>query len=831
MLYKSKINLSVILIIIGIGLVPTGLFLKGYITDQVNSGVSNFLLDMQGDLINEIEDDYLGLGISSVLPAIHNRKISEIENNYALVYGIPATLLYLQNVTLEGLPKLINASNSAIILYSTMNNVRVLNVTSWAFARDVFFNNYTFQDNFSTEIEGVSERMLGTKSLNFTAEAMDYLVNGRTFNNTDYPGLLLEGSYGRQLSEWLEFYNDAKADLGNNRSLIQTVYNCSWSSGQLQNLSTYIKSYLWKVYVKSIYAPLDLETYAERFFYDQWANASWILSGFDLTYFTDIFNTSTYGLEIGRNLPTFMNYTSAVSLWDPLNTSSLVNNVGIFKWVKARAGNETIRTELKALFNFNDEMMGRIYWWMHYRIKIDLVPLVFTLPEPIGIGMSISEYADVIYLEQWANGTHIKGGLGVNYYQTRTLRPNGDNETQWSYPETGNHYTNIDDVVTRPAAGTLDHIATRDGDSNNIEIFDMTTVSIPSSGRVTQIVLWIYGYDDDGTDYMTADVNMNGWQGAQNVTLTNTTAWHSVSFNIADVNGTNAYLEDLQVKFKAASNIGYINNHYIYTMYAVISIRIAVRGFEVGIPIKTNISLSTARDLLDPSNQTSFIDRTGILRWIDAYSGNLTAQSYLMSIFDLDITQFNMINNWLFTTFRYDVVPLIAYDFTNIRMNVYARYEFYRQWSDGLLFREGLNLTSFLGFEPFSSWELGIPIKSHINESIAEKLWDDATINQPYSFVDFKGISIWFDAVKDKTSYNLLRATFELTNNQMDQLLDWLISLRETYIVPYLQIQAGIPTDHYVYANTLSFGFTIAGLIVMGIGALGVVVILIFKRK
>ena len=143
MLYKSKINLSVILIIIGIGLVPTGLFIKGYFSDQVSSEVSPFLVDMEGELINKIEDDYLGLGISYVLPGIYNTYINKIQNEYALIYGIPSTVLYLQNTTLEKLPKYINATRATLAIYDTLKDVESLNSTTSAIARDVFFNNYT----------------------------------------------------------------------------------------------------------------------------------------------------------------------------------------------------------------------------------------------------------------------------------------------------------------------------------------------------------------------------------------------------------------------------------------------------------------------------------------------------------------------------------------------------------------------------------------------------------------------------------------------------------------------------------------------------------------
>jgi hypothetical protein len=142
-----------------------------------------------------------------------------------------------------------------------------------------------------------------------------------------------------------------------------------------------------------------------------------------------------------------------------------------------------------------------------------------------------------------------------------------------------------------------------------------------------------------------------------------------------------------------------------------------------------------------------------------------------------------------------------------------------------------LNLTSFLIFEPFYGWEIGIPSKAQINESIAERLWGDPGNNEPYSFTDYKGISLWIKARHSTDYYNLLMNTFELTADQMDQILDWLIRIREDYVVPSFQIQAGLPTDHYTFANTLFLEFLVAGVVIIGIGVMGIVTLLIIKRR
>jgi hypothetical protein len=44
-------------------------------------------------------------------------------------------------------------------------------------------------------------------------------------------------------------------------------------------------------------------------------------------------------------------------------------------------------------------------WLWHESFKWNMVPVLITLPPPLGEGMSLSEYAKVIFLEVWANGT------------------------------------------------------------------------------------------------------------------------------------------------------------------------------------------------------------------------------------------------------------------------------------------------------------------------------------------------------------------------------------------------------------------------------------------
>ncbi|MFX1387193.1 MAG: hypothetical protein ACFE9M_08270, partial [Promethearchaeota archaeon] len=837
MLNKSKLNLSVILLVIGIGLLPTGLFLNGYYADQVSAEVTNVLTAVEEDITQKIEDQYLGLGIYKVLPALHDNKIAEMEDEYAEIYGIPKTLLYIQNRTIELFPKIVNNSNAAKAINGTIWNVVIYNFTSESTARNLFFNNYTFEDNFSASIEGISEHMTGgTNSLNFTNAAINRLLYGRTVDETNYPGLINNLDYGTHISRWLDLYALAEADIGTNRSLMQTVYNCTWF--QLQNVSEYITSYLWEDIVKPEYSPpYTIEEYAEILFYSQWVNASWKFDGINLALLPEI-QVNLFGWEVGRLDPINISIDTAKNLWNPLNESTFVNDIGVWKWVKAIGGNVTLEEELKTIFQLTDKQIIELYPWLINRIKNRHVPRIYSLPPPIGIGITTEDYAEIIYLEQWANGTHLEEGLDFDYSESRTVRPNGDAGALWSYPTEGSHYENIDEPVTRPHQGEEDYIATQAGDAGLTETFDMGTVSLPSSeAEVSQIEVWIYGYDDEGTYNMTVDINMNGWQGAQNVTMTNTTAWHRNTFLINATDGTNAYLDALQVRFTAGANVNYFLNHYILTMYARVTYLVPIRGFEVGLPIKTNISLNTAFDLLDPSNKSSFIDRWGILKWIDAYLGNTTAQTEIMTTFSLDILQLNMINNWLFTTFRYIMVPTLTWDLTSTHLATYAQADFYHQWADANLFKGGIDAGPFLGLN-LSEWEIGLPDKTYIDETICGDLWGSTSLLDPLravkmenSLVHWKGISNWFRAMQQGEYYNFLQNLYGLTDNQMDVILAWIIEIRANFAMPLAQMQANLPVDHYTWGNSMLFGFTIAGIIISALGILGVVLILVTKKR
>ena len=100
MLNKSKINIAVVLIAIGIGLIPTGLIVNEFIRDQIGDNIPNTISHINEDAVLEIEEQYLGLGIAEILPEIQKQEIEYLKDEIVELRFIPSTLLYLKNLSM-----------------------------------------------------------------------------------------------------------------------------------------------------------------------------------------------------------------------------------------------------------------------------------------------------------------------------------------------------------------------------------------------------------------------------------------------------------------------------------------------------------------------------------------------------------------------------------------------------------------------------------------------------------------------------------------------------------------------------------------------------------
>ncbi|MFX1298937.1 MAG: hypothetical protein ACFFD2_29275 [Promethearchaeota archaeon] len=676
-----KLRLSFILLIVGIGLIPTAFLAKGYFQDQVPANASETLLILKNEGISYIQEEFKGLGIPEILPQILEDEILDLEEDVAKIIPIPEFLRFVKNEVINGFPPIINGSKAAKEIDGVINLVQVQNFTSFGIARNQFFNNYTFQDNYSTPIEGVSEYMMGSTSLNYSDFARIRLLQGYTYNGTLYPGLTTDLNFGGGVNDWLEFYSSAYDDIGTNRSLIQVVYNCTWSSGQLQNLSAYIKTYLWNTLVYNYYDSKGITDPADYEFYAQWANITFFNARLNLDLFSEVINRLLAGLEAGFPTPTGISLFSARLMWDHLSLFSFVNDTGFEIWRLASTGNSSALLVLNSTLGITNAQITLVNGWLFGQVKETLVPNIMKFPEPYGYGMNITEYSEILLYEQWANGTVIEDGIVLEQ-----------------------------------------------------------------------------GY----------------------------------------------------------------------------------KGFEAGIPIKTNISLETTQALFDETNTSSFINRHGILKWIKAEEGDVIVQNELISTFNLNIEQINLTNNWLFSTLRYDLIPNLVsrYPISTCKeyrntMVEFAEIEFYRQWANGSLFIEGIDIAPFLSLEsPIKNLEIGIPTPQNLNCFQSRLLWDE---DNYFSFVNRKGISIWYEAKSGSSyHYNELKsstANFNLTDSGMNTILDWLIYIRDNLTLRYTQLKFNLPANYYVIADWYFMGIMIGAIGFSSAGLIFGVIVLMFQKR
>ncbi|MFX1479229.1 MAG: hypothetical protein ACFFCI_13935, partial [Promethearchaeota archaeon] len=250
----------------------------------------------------------------------------------------------------------------------------------------------------------------------------------------------------------------------------------------------------------------------------------------------------------------------------------------------------------------------------------------------------------------------------------------------------------------------------------------------------------------------------------------------------------------------------------------------SLTGFEAGYPVPLNLSLATTIDLWNSKNIFSFTNTTiGLQKWIEAANGNSTIQTELSTTFNLDLTQFSIILDWLFNKFKKDVVPpLFEYE-QGMTIPEYAVVLFFEQWANGTLrgdalYPDGIDLGEELGLGfSLTGFEAGIPTPTGILLSTAMALFDK---ENTLALVNNKGLQKWYLASSESSSdaYNELKSHFNLTDNQMLRITTWLVNFRD-YVVPFLaQYKMGLTTDPLTLGINLEYGLTISGLTLFFIG-------------
>jgi len=222
------------------------------------------------------------------------------------------------------------------------------------------------------------------------------------------------------------------------------------------------------------------------------------------------------------------------------------------------------------------------------------------------------------------------------------------------------------------------------------------------------------------------------------------------------------------------------------------------KGLEAGIPIPTNIIVSTCVSLWDDSNPLSFTNDDGILIWIGAMLGNATLQGMLITSFSLSPTQLSLVLAWL-GNFITNLTPLLIYVETGYTIPIIAQLSFYEQWANGTIMGASILPEGFLSqlgpsFAGVPYFEVGLPLSSGLSLTSTMNLWNELNSN---AFVNTEGILVWYGAATNTTLQTLLMTTFSLSPTQLLLTLTWLGNFVAVRVPQLLELWTGYTVPEF----------------------------------
>jgi len=377
---KTKLVVGVILLIIGLGMIPTGYVINNSVNNRLDRSVPDVLLEIRAQFLPEIS------------------KMIKFE-------ATPEVLLGIRDGLIDQIPDLLNGSVSAQTINGTIDALGV-SLGDYITARDMFFNDPAWSTNTGGifPINSVSE-VIGSP-LAFTLTAQNRLLNGYGAR----PGLVTDLSAGSGLVAYLEDYYEV--DTLPELTQIVNAYNATWD--QLGYLTDYLITYLFPLVPTLGFLPFPAtQITAPTYFQMQWANATLNNESIPLPFGTGI-EAWEIGVEyideftINYN-PSNFTLLLCNALWNETNVYSPFNSTdgGFHYWYDAIT-NTTAKLFLLSEFGMIDTEFDL---FVSYLFEEDFQDRVIVPVIEVEQGASYDTLVLNMFYRQWATGLFIPTGI------------------------------------------------------------------------------------------------------------------------------------------------------------------------------------------------------------------------------------------------------------------------------------------------------------------------------------------------------------------------------------------------------------------------------------
>ena len=389
---KSKLIIGIVIIVIGAGLIPTGLVTNEIMRSQVSDGVPDALLGIKAEAIPIIEESIPPLGTPEVLKGVFDEASAGVEPMLK-VKSTPDSLLGLKASINASIPDLINFATTAQLIAGSFG---WLNATyGYDIATNALFNDPTFVDPYYY-IPGVSN--ITGISQNYTLAARTNLllntIHDDYIDPFDFHGLITDLETGTGVGEIYNlFWYIVFGGDGYTNAVIPALYNITLA--QVTDMANYLWTIITYYVSGAFYATYGITTAeaAATGFYRQWANGTFVDDGIDI-------GGGLKGFEVGVPEPTNMSLSTCIDLWNVSLSYTFVTESGLMTWLGAAAGNITLQTLLMSTFSLTAAQLTMLLTWLGNFVENITPALVLS-----STGKTISELATLAFYEQWANGT------------------------------------------------------------------------------------------------------------------------------------------------------------------------------------------------------------------------------------------------------------------------------------------------------------------------------------------------------------------------------------------------------------------------------------------